>query len=325
MRTMPRTALIGGIAALALIAAGCGDDDSDAPSAAEPAPAASDFPRANGKSLEDVLAETNEVTDEFVASPAGAVFTKGKNRIGFGLFDVGGEQITDADIALYAAQGPTGEARGPFPARIEDLKTDPEFVARTTADDPDAAKVVYATNIKLDAPGEWRLIAVQREGGTLRSTRMPSIEVAQNEDIPDVGDPAVRTSTPTVEDVGNVAAIDTRDPHDTMHDIDLEDALGKRPVVLLFATPALCSSRVCGPVVDVTEQVKSEVGGDVAFIHMEIFEDNDPNKGPRKQVRAFGLQTEPWLFVIDAKGKVSTRIEGAFSLDELRAAVGKVT
>jgi hypothetical protein len=110
-----------------------------------------------------------------------------------------------------------------------------------------------------------------------------------------------------------------------MHDVDLADVVGKKPVVLLFATPALCTSRVCGPVVDVADQVKQEVGDDVAFIHMEIWNDNDPNKGPRPQVQAFHLRTEPWLFVLDRNGRVSTRIEGAFSVPELERAVDRVT
>ena len=37
---------------------------------------------------------------------------------------------------------------------------------------------------------------------------------------------------------------------------DFADVLGKKPVVLTFATPLLCQSRVCGPVVDVVEQVQ---------------------------------------------------------------------
>jgi hypothetical protein len=110
-----------------------------------------------------------------------------------------------------------------------------------------------------------------------------------------------------------------------MHDTDLADAAGKQPVVLLFATPALCVSRVCGPVVDVAEQVKSEVGEDAAFIHSEVFNDNDPNAGILPQLRAYGLETEPWLFVLDAEGRVSTRIEGAFSVEELRDAVEKAS
>ena len=82
-----------------------------------------------------------------------------------------------------------------------------------------------------------------------------------------------------------------------MHDVDFADVLGKKPVVLLFATPALCQSRVCGPVVDVAEQVKRDRPDDAAFIHMEIYNDNDPNKGLRPQLAAFNLPTEPWLFV----------------------------
>ena len=83
--------------------------------------------------------------------------------------------------------------------------------------------------------------------------------------------------TPTAEDVGgDLTKIDTRQPPGTMHDVDFADVVGKEPVVLLFATPALCTSRVCGPVVDIAEEVKSERPDDAAFIHMEIYEDNNP-------------------------------------------------
>ena len=64
--------------------------------------------------------------------------------------------------------------------------------------------------------------------------------------------------------------------------------LGKKPVVLTFATPQLCQSRVCGPVVDVVEQVKATATKGVAFIHQEIYKDNDINKGFRPQVGRAG-------------------------------------
>ena len=67
----------------------------------------------------------------------------------------------------------------------------------------------------------------------------------------------------------------------------------------MFATPKFCQSRVCGPVVDVAEQVKQLYGDKAAFIHMEIYNDNNPSKGVRPQVRAFHLPSEPWLFAID--------------------------
>ena len=131
--------------------------------------------------------------------------------------------------------------------------------------------------------------------------------------------------TPTVGEVSNISQIDTRVPPDDMHSDDLADVLGKKPVVLLFATPALCQSRVCGPVTDIAEQVKQEFGDRVAFIHQEVYNNNQINDGPRPQMTAYGLSTEPWLFAIDRTGKVSTVLQGPFSVQELEAALQKVS
>ena len=139
-----------------------------------------------------------------------------------------------------------------------------------------------------------------------------------------VGDEAPVTDTDTASENPNLEEIDTRVPPSSMHDDNLADVLGKQPVVLLFATPQLCQSRICGPVVDVAEQVKRDSPDDVAFIHQEIYNDNDINKGTRPPVQDYELPSEPWLFVIDRDGTVRTAIEGAFSVEELQAAVDEV-
>jgi hypothetical protein len=310
------------LAASATLLAACGSDESPGETGEEPvsAPSAESFPKPTG-TLDDLIAEIGP-TNQTVATPSGLVFEPGDRRFGFGLFDVGGAQILDAKVAIYAAHGANGKALGPFPARVESLETEPEFVAETTVESD--AKVVYVAQVPFKKPGEWRFVAAIEEPDGLAATYVnTSVDVKERKQIPDVGDPAPTTHTPTVAEVGgDVEAIDTRRPPSSMHEDDLADVLGKEPVVLLFATPALCQSRVCGPVVDVTEQVKSEYGDDAAFIHQEIFVDNvyDP-KNLRPQVEEYGLFTEPWLFVIDENGKVSTRIEGAFSVDELEDAL----
>jgi hypothetical protein len=217
-------------------------------------------------------------------------------------------------------------AVGPFPASVESLATDPAFRAKTTAEDPDAASVVYSTEVDFPSDGEWRFAAVVRHDGEVKATLLPIAAVGEFTSIPKPGQKAPKMHTPTADDVGgNLSQITTRIPPDTQNRVDYADALGREPIVLLFATPQFCQSRVCGPVVDVTEQAKQEFGDEAAFIHMEIYNDNDPNKGVRSQVRAFGLPSEPWLFVIDAKGVVRTEIEGAFNLRELTDAVKGVT
>ena len=101
--------------------------------------------------------------------------------------------------------------------------------------------------------------------------------------------------------------------------------LGKKPVVLVFATPQLCQSRVCGPVVDIAEQVQAESATRSAFIHKEIYNDNEPNKGLRPQLRglppadrALDVRHRP------QRARSSHRFEGALSVGELERAVAKV-
>jgi len=58
---------------------------------------------------------------------------------------------------------------------------------------------------------------------------------------------------------------------------------------------------------------------------MEIYNDNDPEKGVRPQVRAFRLPGEPWLFAIDRNGVIQDEVEGAFGVDLLTEVVRELT
>jgi hypothetical protein len=314
------------VAAVSLGVAGCGGGDSAGSEPGDsPAPAASDFPSANGQTLTEVLRASQAQPSNLVVSPTAAVYEQGVNRFGFGVFTVSRQQVIDAQVAIYAAPSGGGKAIGPSPARIESLAVKPQFESQTTDLDPDSAKVVYVTSIKLDRDGNWDLVALFREGGDYTATLIPTIQVGGSKDIPAVGERPPQIHTPTVSDVGgDLGQIDTRSPHDDMHKVDFADVLGKEPVVLLFATPALCESRVCGPVVDVAQQVEHEAGEGVNFIHMEVFNNNNASDGYRPQLLEFGLRTEPWLFVIDRNGIVRSRLQGAFGASELENAVRQV-
>jgi hypothetical protein len=230
---------------------------------------------------------------------------------------------------VYAALAGGGPAKGPYPARYEALSVKPQFESRQTASDPDAARSIYTAEIPFEAPGRYELLGIARLGGKLvpATTPMPGVVVKKEsgDSIPAVGTRPPRIHTPTEAEVGgDVASIDTRLPPSSMHDADFADVLGKKPVVLLFATPQLCQSRVCGPVVDLAEQVKAKPeSSDVAFIHMEVYRDNRIDKGIRPQMAAFHLLSEPWLFTFDRAGMVAARIEGGFSERELDDAIAK--
>ena len=310
------------------LASGCGGAKNDDRPPPQPAPLGrpADFPSVNGKSFND-LASMAEGQGPILA-PSVSLLHKGRNRFGFALFDTARKQITGAEVALYTARNDGSGVRGPYVARSESLAVRPQFQSQTTASDPQAAKSVYVADLPFKRVGKQAVIAIAKFDGRLVVTNGYGVTVTRSGrgGPPDVGDRAVDTHTQTLTDVGGDAAqLDTRRPvaKDLLQD-DLADVLGKRPVVITFATPLLCQSRVCGPVVDIVEQVKATAPKDVAFIHQEIYKDNKINAGLRPQVTAWGLRSEPWTFVIDRHGKVSTRFEGAFSAGELQRAVAKV-
>ncbi len=340
----------------ALLVIGCGSSDSSTSSGgvatSKPAPPKSDFPRTEGRTLREIV-KAADSHSELVVSPAALAFYKGENRYPFGVFHTDRSQVNDAKVALYVARVPhvepggeeaTGNdqkkgalarartealeqpAMGPYPAAIESLATKPAYRAQTTTSDPDAATLVYATDVDFPSNGEWRVAALIKEGNETLATLLPSASVGEFKGIPKVGEKAPKIHTPTPADVGgDLSKITTRIPPDTQNRVDYADVLGKEPIFLLFATPQFCQSRVCGPVVDVAEQVKDQFDDKAAFIHMEIYNDNDPSKGVRPQVRAFHLPSEPWLFAINRKGVIQAVVEGAFGVERMTKIVEEVT
>ncbi len=93
--------------------------------------------------------------------------------------------------------------------------------------------------------------------------------------------------------------------------------------MLAFATPKFCTSRTCGPVVDVVSHVRKQFAN-VRFIHVEVFAGNDPARGYNRWMKEWALQSEPWVFVVGRDGRIKAKFEGSVSVRELRAAVQSV-
>jgi hypothetical protein len=333
---MRAPALAAALAALTLAAAACGGDDGDsgAPakdpvaqvpsglqekvrSAQDPRP--SDFPKAGGKTLQ---ALANEIGGGPQMGLAGSVFLAGQeNRVAFGVIDDQAGFVY-GKTALYYARTPDSPAKGPFVAPADVLVTDAPYRSQQAATEADPFAAVYAAQVPFAKPGQYSVMAVTEVGGKPVAAPGQLKVIAKADDrIPEVGEPAPKVTTDTVASAGGDAeAIDTRRPTSDMHG-NFADELGKKPIALLFATPQLCQSRVCGPVVDVGLQLRSRFGDQVQFIHQEVYTDNDPNKGLRKPLQEFGLQTEPWLFVVGKDGKITARLEGSFGLNAFERAL----
>jgi len=321
------------VATIAPVVAGCG---SDSPSTgnAKPPPGVSksrfpalladaknvtkaDFPAAGAKTLSQIA---NGAKLQAQVGFASSVIEPGPNRVAFGLIDSDNNFLYGRS-AVYVASSQNARARGPFIAPADSLVTKPAFRSQTAAGESDPIAAIYAADVTFPKPGKQVVLVLSKTPKGVYGALAPL--TVKNSSLPNVGQKMPPVKTETVADAGgNEASIDTRvPPAPELHQKRLTDVLGKKPVVLLIATPQLCQSRVCGPVVDIELQMKAEFGDKVEFIHQEVYRDNQVAKGLRDPLLQLHLETEPWLFAVRKDGTIAARVEGSFGVDEFRAAV----
>jgi hypothetical protein len=281
------------------------------------APRRSEFPPVKGRTLAE-LAKVVQGSVQFGA--ATGTFTPGTRRLAFALNSSSGAFLY-APTAVYLATGPNArDVQGPFLAPADPMSVAPQYRSQQNAG-PGGIQAIYAAQVRLPHAGTFAVLTLSATAKGLIGAP-GEVAVAAASPIPDVGQRAPAIATDTAGSVhGDIALLTTRRPPESMHAVSLDQVLGKRPVALIFSTPQLCTSRVCGPVTDIAVSLQKQFAGRIDFIHEEVYVDNQPSKGLRPQMKAFHLQTEPWLFAINRHGVIVSRLEGAFGVNALRAAL----
>jgi hypothetical protein len=290
-----------------LVLAACGGSGNEASDETVP---------GGGSTLEELWRAPG---DDVAVIPGTSSFEPGRVRVAFLVLDAEGIPVTLPTARLWVARG-LGEK--PF------LETEAELERIGV---PGGAEVdathIYVGHVPIGKPGKYWFLA-EPEGGPEPVQALGNLVVEKSIGAPAVGDRAPASETPTLGSAGGDASkVTTRVPPDlTLIEHSVAETLrAGLPFVVTFSTPEFCASRVCGPVVDVVEEVaKRFEDEDVRFIHVEVYEGNDPANGYNRWMQEWGLLTEPWTFVVGADGKISDRFEGLVSVHELEDAVGAV-
>jgi hypothetical protein len=213
---------------------------------------------------------------------------------------------------FIALQGPVTLQFGPDQAHLG-----PALPTQAHADAGTAPNYVTLT-YRFDHPGTWWSRATYQ--GRTADAPFTVIEPGQSQ-IPYAGQPMISTPTPTMANHAGVNPICTRNPVCPWHDTSLDAALAQhKPLAVLFATPALCQTATCGPVLDQLLSLRSALEPKVRFLHVEIYTDMTAQTNAPAVV-AYHLESEPVLFLAGADGTVKQRIDGLFGHGEVSAAV----
>ncbi len=202
---------------------------------------------------------------------------------------------------------------------------------------PYGIRGAYSTELTFDRPGKWRLEVSVQDGDFAGSGRL-DVDIAEKSLVPDVGNAPPLSRTKTLGNTGDVQLLTTDfTPDPDLYQISIADAIeSNRPAVIVFATPAFCTSPTCGPQVDTVSELKDAHLGEASFIHVEIYDNPEEIQGDLSRARfteAVGEWkldrlpdwfNESWTFVLNSEGRIHQRFEGFVTLEELEESLQQV-
>ena len=193
----------------------------------------------------------------------------------------------------------------------------------------------YVSSVTFDAAGNWsvEVTGATKEGVKLDAVRLSFTVLATDPGIA-IGSPVPPSRQTILSDVSDIRSIDTSaNPIPEEHEMTVADAITNgKPTVIAFATPAYCTSLICGPTKDLFDQLYQQYHGQANFIHIEPYDVQKVASGKCATLGDctvgatvdFKIETEPWIFVADAHGVLRAKFEGIMSEGELQAAMMQV-
>jgi hypothetical protein len=195
----------------------------------------------------------------------------------------------------------------------------------------------YSSYVNFDRAGRWRLdVQVDNPDGV--NEVQFEVEVMERSPVPALGSRALLSLSKTLAGHGPIGEITTDySPDPDLYQLTVKEAVeNSLPSVVVFASPAFCTSPTCGPQVDTVSELKGKHLGEANFIHVEIYDNPAEIQGDLDRAEIFGVVgdwgltaiedyfNESWTFIINADGIIDDRFEGFATLDELEVALLKV-
>jgi len=257
----------------------------------------------------------------------------GANRFAFGLLKAG-KLLEGADVQLRLYDIGGGEVKlaadlkVPYQA-VKNVKQQrsvhrhADGSAHVHGDDS-AVRGLYVAQLSFARAGDWGVELLVRQANAVFEPVRLAVTVEEATTTPAVGSVAPKSRNLIARDVKDLREIDTSPrPDPRLHEVRIADAIAQgKPQLIVFATPQFCTSRMCGPVVEIVRTLLPSYGKRVAFTHQEIWQDFAEKK-MFPTVEEWRLDTEPWVFVVDGKGIIRAKFEGLVTTQELETALNR--
>jgi hypothetical protein len=263
-------------------------------------------------SAQTVVEEPTRPASSLQVVLVSADYAVGRPRVSFALFD-GTEAADDVqDVTIRAVK------------LDEDLSATDAPVAwagqATNYNDYEIPYWVFFP--ELDQPGYWGMVADLTAADGTQSQADFVVELRPESMSPAIGMEAPASHNRTLASEPDILKLSSgNDPDPALYQLTVAEAIGSgKPTVVGFLTPGFCQTKWCAPVLESVEAIHGEVGDAANFIHVEVYDDFQALTVV-KEMAEWGLDTEPWVFVLDKDGRVAAKFSGPLSPRELKNAL----
>lgn len=189
----------------------------------------------------------------------------------------------------------------------------------------------YPLQAELPEPGIYDL---EIDFGDVKSSMPVQVFDASEVGIVLPGTPMPAVVSATIDEPLDVDTLCTRfEGTCSFHEDSVATLLQQaKPLAVLIATPALCSTAYCGPVLELLIEAADRYPA-INIVHLEPYANSaavsnnfaDPDIRLADSMAELGLEFEPSLFLVDESGIVTERIDNLFDASELDAALTRLS
>ena len=307
MRSMVATRRVALAAAALVVLTACGGSGTKAPNPDDLAVAVASYDLASGADARFIV----------------GLLTVDQRLLGYGSVDLRFSYVGNSQGAKPGPPGPVVKASY-LPIYGSTVPSPPPATPQIVQESD--SRGVYGAQTRFDKPGYYEVEASATLDGKVR-TGKGAFEVKAKHAIPAPGDQAPVTDNLTLASTdAPKAAIDSRGGSGDISDPDLHRTTiaaalaAHHPIVVVFATPVYCTSRFCGPITDMVNDLAHQYPDRADYVHIEIWRDfqgQTLNKAAADWLYRDNELNEPWVFVIGSDGKITARFDNVVTKAEL--------
>tara|TARA_B100000029_G_scaffold512724_1_gene610178 strand:- start:4143 stop:5048 length:906 start_codon:yes stop_codon:yes gene_type:complete len=184
---------------------------------------------------------------------------------------------------------------------------------------------LYVSTINFSKEGKWNLLVENK------NNKPYEFQVNKICKSIGIGETAPKSNTRTLNDTPIDKITTDYEPVKDFYKISIDNALlNQKPILILFSSPAFCTSPVCGPQIETMKFIHEKYGDLINIIHVDTYLNVQELKSDFSKrkinpvLKYWGIEEGQWTFLVDSNNLIVSKFENFVSEKEISLYLEKI-